>query len=338
MTRTTEQISRGLNWVGLALLVGGALVVVVGIALTDSIDALVTAASLAAFAFALPGAAAFGLAFWIDLIEERAKRRGAPVAAHAAAADARAPAADIVWRYGVAVAAVLCAWGLRVALTAYIPGEIPFTFFYLAVAIAGWLGGFGPAAVATLLSASIAGTLYVRPDSGLDAARFAIVGVFILVSLGIAAILSALHDALARANQLAQAAARPMSAERDPDHPLRLLAQQAPAALFMTDAAQACTFCNRAWLAMRGRTLTQELGNGWCEGVHAEDLARRREAFAQALATGEPRLVTYRLRHADGSYRAVRERVVPHVDTHGKVRGLLGATADLTGDDPVASA
>ena len=38
--------------------------------------------------------------------------------------------------------------------------------------------------------------------------------------------------------------------------------QQVPAALFMTDAAQACTWCNRAWLAFRGRSLTQELGDG----------------------------------------------------------------------------
>ncbi|MFO1312416.1 MAG: PAS domain-containing protein [Burkholderiales bacterium] len=327
MTRTTERISRGLNWIGLALLIGAAAVVVVGIALTTSIDALVTAATLAAFAFGIPGAAAFAIAFWIDLIEERANRRTAAARAGDPAA-APLPLADTIWRYGVAILAVLGAWGLRAALEAYLPTEVPFITFYLAVAVAGWLGGFGPAALATLLSAAIAGTLYVRPEAGLDAGRFLIIGVFILVCLGIAAILSALHDALAHANGLAHLWERGNAGARTPDHPLRLLAQHAPALLFMTDGAQGCTFCNRAWLELRGRTLTEELGNGWCEGVHPEDLARRREAFAETLATGETRSVTYRLRHADGTFRPVRDVVVPQRDAHGKVVGLLGATTE----------
>ncbi|MFO1304028.1 MAG: PAS domain-containing protein [Burkholderiales bacterium] len=321
MTRTTERISRGLSWIGLALLVGGALVVVVGITLTSSIEALVTAATLAAFAFGVPGAAAFAIALWLDLAEERAKRRSASAPEQAA----HFHPGDAIWKYGLAILAVLCAWGLRAALATYLPSEVPFITFYLAVAVAGWLGGFGPATIATLLSAAIAGVLYVRPDAGLDAGRFLMVGVFILVGLGIAAILSALHDALARASSLAQATGSATS-ERERDHPLRMLAQQAPAALFMTDGSQACTYCNRAWLDMRGRALTQELGNGWCEGVHPEDLARRRDVFAESLATGEMRSVTYRLRHADGAYRPVRDVVVPHLDGRGHVIGLLGAT------------
>ena len=155
-----------------------------------------------------------------------------------------------------------------------------------------------------------------------------VLGIFLLVCLGIAAIVSALHDALARAQQLANETKRPEPA-RDADNPLRALAQFAPAALFMTDASQGCTYCNRAWLAFRGRPLAQELGNGWCEGVHAEDLARRREAFAKALATREPQAVAYRLKHADGGYREVRDVVVAHVNARGQVVGLLGASAEI---------
>jgi PAS domain S-box-containing protein len=156
---------------------------------------------------------------------------------------------------------------------------------------------------------------------------------FLLVCLGIAAIVSALHDALARAQQLANDARR-AEAPRDGDNPLRNLAQFAPAALFMTDAAQACTYCNRAWLAIRGRTLPQELGNGWLEGVHAEDLARRREAFAKALATRERQEVAYRLKCADGGYREVRDVVVAHVNARRQVVGLLGATFEIATTEP----
>jgi PAS domain S-box-containing protein len=322
----TERVTRGLTRLGIALLVGGAAVVVGAIALTSSIEALVAAASVATLAFGLPGAAAFAFAFWLEHAAERAERK---------AIDAmRSPAmpephwGDTLRKYSLAVVAVLAGWGLRVWLDISLPDEVPFITFYVAVALAGWIGGFGPAVVATLLSAAIAGVLYVRPEAGTDAGRFVLLGIFLLVCLAISAVVSALRDTLTRAQQLASETKRAETA-RDTDNPLRTLAQCAPAALFMTDASQACTYCNRAWLALRGRTLVQELGNGWCEGVHAEDLARRREAFARALATREPQTVAYRLKRADGSYREVRDVVVAHLNGRGQVVGLLGASDEV---------
>ena len=329
----TERVTQGLTWLGMGLLLGGALVVVGAIALTSSIEALVAWASVAALAFGLPGAAAFGLAFWLDHAADRAERRAVDsMRGH----EAPEPHwGDTLRGYALAIIAVLCAWGVRVWLDLYIPDEVPFITFYLAVAVAGWVGGFGPAATATVLSAAISGALYVRPDAGADAGRFMLLGMFLLVCLGIAAIVSALHESLARAQQLASGARRPEPA-RDADNPLRTLAQFAPAALFMTDSAQGCTYCNRAWLSIRGRTLPQELGNGWLEGVHAEDLARRREAFAQALATRERQEVAYRLKYADGSYREVRDVVVAHVNTRGQVVGILGALREIASAEPDA--
>ena len=327
----TERVTRGLTWLGMALLLGGALVVVGAIALTSSIEALVAAASVAALAFGLPGAAAFAFAFWLENAAERAELR-----AISAMQPSLAPEThwgEALRRYTLAMIAVVCAWGARVWLDLYIPGEVPFITFYLAVAIAGWVGGFGPATAATFLSAAIAGALYVRPDSGLDLGRFMLLGIFLLVCLGIAAIVSALHDALARAQHLAQQAKR-AELGRDADNPLRTLAQFAPAALFMTDDSQACTYCNRAWLKFRGRTLAQELGNGWCEGIHAEDLAHRRETFAKALASREPQAIAYRLKHADGGYREVRDVVVAHINARGQVVGLFGASAEVTSAEP----
>jgi PAS domain S-box-containing protein len=326
----TDRVTRGLAWLGTALLLSGAAVTVGAIALTTSIEALVAAASVAALALALPGAAAFGIALWLEHAAERAEQR-------AIAAMQPPPAPEATWgetlrRYALAIVAVLFAWGARAWLDLYIPDEVPFITFFLAVAFAGWMGGFGPSAAATLLSTAIAGVLYVRPASDWDLGRIMLLAIFLVVCLGIAAIVSALHDALARAQQVT--GVRRDETPRDSDNPLRALAQFAPAALFMTDATQGCTYCNRAWLAFRGRALQQELGNGWCEGVHAEDLARRREAFAEALATREPRSVTYRLKHADGGFRPVRDVVVAHVNARGQLVGLFGACAELAVERP----
>jgi PAS domain S-box-containing protein len=321
----TERATRGLAWLGIVLLLGGALVTVGAIAFPTSIDALVAAATVAALALALPGAAAFGMALWLERAAERAEQR--------AVSALQRPLPETHWgetlrKYALAIVAVLCAWGVRAWLDLYIPAEAPFITFFLAVAFAGWVGGFGPSVAATVLSTAIAGVLYVRPESNWNLGRIMLLAIFLVVCLGIAAIVSALHDALMRAQQAANAARR-TEVGREPDNPLRALAQFAPAALFMTDATQGCTYCNRAWLAFRGRALQQELGNGWCEGVHAEDLARRREAFAQAMATREPRAVTYRLKHADGGFRQVRDVVVAHINARGQVVGLLGASAEL---------
>jgi PAS domain S-box-containing protein len=329
----TERVTRGLTLLGTGLLVGGALLVVGAIALTSSIEALVASASVAALAFGVPGAAAFGLAFWLEQAAERAERQAISALQPATAPETHL--GEVLRRYALAIVAVVAAWGLRAWLDLHLPGEVPFITFFLAVAIAAWVGGFGPAAVATILSAAIAGVLYVRPEAGPDVGRFMLLGIFVLVCLGIAAIVSALHEALGRAQHRALDAPR---AEPGPDahHPLRALAQFAPAALFMTDATQGCTYCNRAWLTLRGRSLAQELGNGWCEGIHAEDLARRREAFARALSTRETQAVAYRLRHADGRFREVRDVVCVHVNGRGQVVGLLGACFGPPADAPAA--
>src|SRR4030095_15078451 len=94
-------------------------------------------------------------------------------------------------RYAIARAVVLVAWFLRFVLDAYIPNQVPFITFYLAVAVAGWAGGFGPAAFATFLSLLIAGAFYVTPDlrsAAPDLGRFVLLGPFVLVCLGIGAI------------------------------------------------------------------------------------------------------------------------------------------------------
>jgi PAS domain S-box-containing protein len=326
----TERVTRGLRWTGSGLLVAGTLVVVGGIGLTQTVDALVTASAIAVLAFGVPGAAAFALAFWLEHVASELERTRASASQPALTPPPRArnPFRE-PWRvYAIAVVTVLAAWGARAALDAYIPGQVPFITFYLAVAVAGWAGGFGPAAFATFLSVLIAGALYVTPDLRADApsvGRFVLLGLFVLVSLGIAAVTSALHEALARTRELAAEAHRRTESAAANENRLRALAQSAPVPLFLADSQQACAYCNQAWLAMRGRTLTQELGHGWWDGVHPEDLPRRRGAFAEALQSRSPASVDYRLRCAGGRFKAVRDTVQVYSDARGEVLGLVGA-------------
>ena len=73
--------------------------------------------------------------------------------------DSRKPAPDPAWaRYGVAVLTVLLGWLAREALNSTVGNQrLPFVLYYPAVAISAWYGRFGPAVLATLLSAGLAG-------------------------------------------------------------------------------------------------------------------------------------------------------------------------------------
>lgn len=113
-----------------------------------------------------------------------------------------------------------------------------------------------------------------------------------------------------------------------PDDQYRLLVEAAPTLVWRAGLDAKCDYFNATWLSFTGRTLEQELGDGWAEGVHPDDLQRCLDVYLVAFAARRPFEMEYRLRRHDGVYRWIFDRGVPfHVG--GEFGGFIGSCVDV---------
>src|ERR1044071_1089481 len=94
-----------------------------------------------------------------------------------------------------------------------------------------------------------------------------------------------------------------------------------------------CDYFNEGWLAFTGRTLEAEVGNGWVEGVHPDDLERCVAYYLEHFERRQPFEMEYRLRRHDGVYRWILDRGAPWFKAQNEFAGFIGHCVDV--DDRV---
>jgi PAS domain S-box-containing protein len=117
---------------------------------------------------------------------------------------------------------------------------------------------------------------------------------------------------------------------RESEQRFRLVADTAPVMIWRSGPDRLRDFFNLPWLRFRGRSFEEEVGDGWIDGVHAEDRDYCVSTYVQSFERRESLRVEYRLRRADGEYAWVLDTGVPRHSSDGIFSGYIGSCIDIT--------
>jgi len=109
----------------------------------------------------------------------------------------------------------------------------------------------------------------------------------------------------------------------------RLLADTAPVVLWISNSEQKWTFFNKSWLDFRGKSLEQETGTQWKEGIYADDIALFDQVYDQSYKKQREFNIEFRLQRHDGAYRWIAYRGVPRFGNNGEFLGFIGGAMDI---------
>jgi PAS domain S-box-containing protein len=116
---------------------------------------------------------------------------------------------------------------------------------------------------------------------------------------------------------------------RESEERFRAMADGAPVMMWMAGIDKLCTDFNRGWLDFTGRSLEEETGNGWAEGVHPDDLQRCLSIYVEAFDKRLAFTMEYRLRRHDGQYHWISDAGSPRFLPDGTFAGYIGCCVDI---------
>lgn len=117
---------------------------------------------------------------------------------------------------------------------------------------------------------------------------------------------------------------------RESEERFQAMAENAPVMIWVSGSDRLRTYLNSGWLEFTGRRIEQELGNGWTQGVHPEDIEHCLETYITAFDAREPFVIEYRLKRFDGEYGWILDKGAPRWNPDGSFAGYIGSCIDIS--------
>ncbi len=228
----------------------------------------------------------------------------------------------------------------RLSLDSLLGQEVlPFSFFYLAVAVTAWSFGPRPALLSMGLGLLAGLWLIIPPRHSLavhglpnliEVALYLVIsGVVVLL---ISSLRAAREAALEQQNKLEAEIyqrAETQSALRRSEQGFCAMAETVPDILFIYRPDGSAEYANPRFYEYTGISPGAAGGLGWSAALHPEDAPRVQAALQEEPATVQTQEIEYRFRRADGEYHWFLEHRRPICDDRGRIVKWVAVCRDI---------
>jgi PAS domain S-box-containing protein len=117
---------------------------------------------------------------------------------------------------------------------------------------------------------------------------------------------------------------------RESEERFRRMADSAPVMIWLADVNGNAEWFSRSWIEFTGRTLDEQVGEGWISVVHPDDIERILTTYRAHAAAHEPFRFELRVRRHDGVDRWLLSSGSPRINDDGDFVGYIGSCLDIT--------
>ncbi|ACU61102.1 CheR family methyltransferase [Chitinophaga pinensis] len=109
----------------------------------------------------------------------------------------------------------------------------------------------------------------------------------------------------------------------------RMIADTAPAMIWIAEKDGSFSFFNKAWQKYTGRSLDQNKDNGWYDIMHPEDTDKWKINFSRSSRDRKNFYSEFRLKRHDGTYHWLACSGIPRFNSQDEFVGFIGACTDI---------
>lgn len=115
---------------------------------------------------------------------------------------------------------------------------------------------------------------------------------------------------------------------RESEERFRVMADSAPVLIWVSGKNKRFTYVNKGWTEFTGKNINSELGNGWIENIHHDDLENCLNTYSVNFESRTGFEIEMRLRSANGEYRWFLNKAIPRYNGL-EFEGFIGIMVDI---------